>query len=173
MLNRISLSTANLLGVPQTSLIPSWESPDPEPSLLDEDRVRDQLSAAEELHYVGYAEPALIAGGAALTGVLRLRAGPRAGHSASDGAVLSALLATGALSASEHEVLWRLLRAYRRLVRGYAPDCDAALGPREAGAAFAVMVQMLEPSHGVTPAPTDHPRASDSSRHRESVPVPP
>jgi hypothetical protein len=131
--------------VSQTSLASAPEAPELEPSLLDEERVRDQLSAAEELHYVGHAEPALIAAGAALAGVLRLRVGPLVGHSASRGALLEALLATGAVSASEHEVLYRLLRAHRRLTRGYAPDRDADLGPRETGAALATMVRMLEP----------------------------
>ena len=34
--------------------------------VLSEDRVRDQLSAAEELVYVGHEEPAVLATGAAL-----------------------------------------------------------------------------------------------------------
>lgn len=129
----------------QTSPISAREAPDREPFLLDEERVRDQLSAAEELHYVGHAEPALTAAGAALAGVLRLRVGPLVGHSASRGALLEALHATGALSASEHEILYRLLHAHHRLTRGYAPDRDAALAPRETGAALAMMVDMLEP----------------------------
>jgi hypothetical protein len=121
------------------------QAPDLEPSPLDEERVRHQLSAAEELHYVGYAEPALIAAGAALIGVLRLRAGPLAGHSASEGALLEALLTTGPLSPSEHELLSRLSRAYRRLTLGYAPGGDAALAPCDIETALAVMVHILEP----------------------------
>ena len=131
----------------QTSLVSAREAPELESSLLDEERVRDQLSAAEELHYVGHAEPALIAAGAALAGVLRLRAGPLVGHSASRGALLAALHATGALSASEHEILCRLLRAHDRLTRGYAPDRDAALATGETGSALAMMVNMLERLH--------------------------
>lgn len=131
----------------QTSLAPSWEAPDLEPLPLDEERVRHQLSAAEELHYMGYAEPALVAAGAALAGVLRLRARPLAGESASCGELLEALHATGAVSAAEHETLVRLLRAHDRLTRGYLPDGAAALAPCEADAALATMVHMLEPLH--------------------------
>jgi hypothetical protein len=129
--------TASFVSVP--------EAPELEPSPLDEERVRDQLGAAEELHHLGHAEPALVAAGAALTGVLRLRASRLAGHLASDRALLEALLATGSLSAADHDVLHRLLRAYRRLTRGYAPDRDAALARRETGSALAMMVHMLEP----------------------------
>jgi hypothetical protein len=128
----------------QTPLVSARQGPELEPSRLDEEQVRDQLSAAEELHYVGYAEPALIAAGAALTGILRLRPGPLAGHSASEGALLEALFTTGSLSASEHEILHRLLRAYRRLTRGYAPDRDAALTAPEMAASHAMMVHLLE-----------------------------
>lgn len=131
----------------QTPRLFAREAPDLEPLLLDEERVRDQLSAAEELHHVGHAEPALVAAGAALAGVLRLRVGRLAGESASRGALLEALYATGALSPSEHEILYRLLRAHDRLMRGHAPDCDAALTPRETGAALALMVNMLEQLH--------------------------
>jgi hypothetical protein len=131
----------------QASLVSAREVTELESSLLDEGRVRDQLSAAEELHYLGHAEPALVAAGAALAGALRLRAGPLVGHSASGGALLEALHAAGALSASEHEILYRLLRAHHRLTRGYAPDRDAALAPCETAAALAMMVRMLEPLH--------------------------
>jgi hypothetical protein len=136
--------------VTQTSLVASWSTAELEPPPLDEERVRDQLSAAEELHYVGHAEPALISAGAALAGVLRLRGGSLAGNSASGGALLEALLATGALSGGEHELLYRLLRAHHRLTHGYAPDLDAALGPHETAKALALMVHLLE---GLHPAP--------------------
>jgi hypothetical protein len=130
--------------VTQTSLVAPWSAPDLEPPLLDEERVRDQLSAAEELHYVGHSEPALIAAGAALAGVLRLRGGSLAGNSASGGALLEALLATGALTALDHELLYRLLRAHHRLTHGYAPDLDAALTSAETAQALALMVHLLE-----------------------------
>jgi hypothetical protein len=120
--------------------------------VLDEERVRDQLGAAEELHYVGHAEPALVAAGAALAGVLRLRVGPLVGHSASRGAFLEALHASGALSASEQEVLYRLLRASDRLRRGYAPDRDSAVAPYETEATLALIVNMLEPRAEVSPS---------------------
>jgi hypothetical protein len=132
----------------RTPLVSTREVPDEvESFLLDEGRVRDQLSAAEELHYLGHAEPALVAAGAALAGVLRLRAGLLVGHSASCGALVAAVHATGALSVSEYELLSRLLRARDRLTRGYAPDRFAALGTDETGAALAMMVNMLERPH--------------------------
>jgi hypothetical protein len=131
--------------VTQSSLAFGRQAPELELFLLDEERVRDQLSAAEELHHLGHTEPALIAAGSALAGVLRLRVGPLVGHSASRGALLEALHATGAVSASEHEILYRLLRAHHRLTRGYSPAGDAALAPHEAGVALAIMVHMLEP----------------------------
>jgi hypothetical protein len=116
-----------------TSLAAPVVKPDVEPPLLDEERIRDQLSAAEELHYVGHAEPALIAAGAALAGVLRLRGGSLAGRSASG----------GALSELEHELLNRLLRAHQRLTQGYAPDIDT-LTPLETERALTLMVHLLE-----------------------------
>jgi hypothetical protein len=117
---------------------------DVELELLDEERVRDQLCAAEELHHIGHAEPAVIAAGATLAGVLRLRAGLGMGRSASCGALLEALLATGTLSPSDHEILYRLLHAHDQLTRGYAPHPDAALGRRERDAALAILVHMVE-----------------------------
>jgi hypothetical protein len=127
----------------QTPLAAPVVLPEIEPPPLDEERVRDQLSAAEELHYVGHAEPALIAAGAALAGVLRLRGGSLAGYAASGGALLEALLATGALSDLEHDLLHRLLRAHQRLTQGYAPDFDA-LTPVETERALTLMVHLLE-----------------------------
>ena len=132
----------------QTSLAPFWEASELDPPpLLDEERVRDQLSAAEELHYVGHTEPALIAAGAALAAVLRLRGGPLAGNNASSPALLEALLATGAVSDHEHQLLYRLLRAHHRLTHGFAPELDATLAPRETEAAIGLMLQMLEGLH--------------------------
>jgi hypothetical protein len=139
--------------VTQGPLAFASQAPELEPFLLDEDRVRDQLSAAEELHHLGHTEPALIAAGAALAGVLRLRVGPLVGHSASRGALLEALHATGALSASEHEILYRLLRAHHRLTRGYAPARDAALDRCETEAALTAIMHMLEP---LQPARSTH-----------------
>jgi hypothetical protein len=134
--------------VNQTSLAAPFTASDLEPPPLDEERVRDTLSAAEELHYVGHTAPALIAAGAALAGVLRLRGGALAGNSASGGALLEALLATATLSIPEHELLYRLLRAHHRLTHGYAPDVDAALTPAETARALALMVNLLEDLHG-------------------------
>ncbi|MEA2471279.1 MAG: hypothetical protein QOE38_2278 [Thermoleophilaceae bacterium] len=131
---------ANLRAVTESSLASAREVPEP----LDEERVRDQLGAAEELHYLGHAEPAFVAVGAALAGVLRLRAGFLLDHSASCGALLEELRATGAVSVTEHEILCRLVRAHERLTRGYAPDRDAALSRPETGSALATIAQMLE-----------------------------
>ena len=116
--------------------------------MLDEERVRDQLSAAEELAFVGHAEPAMIAAGGALGGVLRLRGGPLAGAEASGGALLEALLANAVVSDCEHELLYRLMRAHRMLTTGYAPDYDAALSPMETAQALALMVHLLEDLYG-------------------------
>jgi hypothetical protein len=134
--------------VTQASLVAPWSTIEIEPPLLDEERVRDQLSAAEELHYVGHAGPALIAAGAALAGVLRIRGSVLAGQLASAGALLEALLANGVVSNPEHELLYRLLRAHMRLTAGYAPDVDASLSPCETAEALAVMVQLLEGPYG-------------------------
>jgi hypothetical protein len=112
--------------------------------LLDEERVRDQLSSAEELHYMGHNGAALIAAGAALAGTLRLCAGPLPARSASCGALLEALRATEVVSIGEHEHLYRLLRAYDRLTRGFAPDEDDVLGPRQREIAHASMARLLE-----------------------------
>jgi hypothetical protein len=134
--------------VTQASLVATWSTTEIEPPLLDEERVRDQLSAAEELHYVGHADPALIAAGATLAGVLRLRGAPLAGQLASGGALLEALLANGVVSSSEHELLYRLLRAHMRFTAGYAPDVDASLSPCETAQALALMVDLLEGPYG-------------------------
>ena len=122
--------------------------PDFEPVPLDEERVRDQLGAAEELHYLGHAEPAMEAAGTALAAVLRLRAGHLAGRSASLGALLEALRAGGALSGPEHENLCQLLRVHTRLTSGYVPDPRDVLFADETGAALATMVNLLESDLG-------------------------
>ena len=112
--------------------------------VLSEDRVRDQLSAAEELIYVGHREPALVAAGAALEGALRLSAAGVAGPGASAAALLEALLALRALDDREHELLYEALEARDRLVRGYAPEYEAPLNPDRAHAVLAIVVRLLE-----------------------------
>jgi hypothetical protein len=131
----------------ETSFASAGEAPRLEPFLLDEDRVRDQLGAAEELHHLGHAEPAQVAAGAALAGVLRLRAGFPLGSSASCQVLLEAFRASRAVSVAQHEILCRLLRVHDRLTRGYAPDRDAALARRETGSALATIMHLLEPLH--------------------------
>jgi hypothetical protein len=117
---------------------------EPYVEVLDEERVRDQLSAAEELMYLGHREPALVATGAALEGALRLRGGSLAGHSASAGALLEALLATMTINDSEHERLYRVLTACERLAHGYAPDLEVTLSKTGVEDALAIVIRMLE-----------------------------
>ena len=112
--------------------------------VLDEDLVRDQLSAAEELIYVGHREPALVAAGAALEGALRLSARALAGPGASAAALLEALLALRALDDREYDLLYEALEARDRLVRGYAPECDAAVDRERIEAVLAIVVRLLE-----------------------------
>ncbi|MEA2440380.1 MAG: hypothetical protein QOH76_1804 [Thermoleophilaceae bacterium] len=118
--------------------------PDFDVVLLDEDVVRDQLSAAEELIYVGHREPALVAAGAALEGALRLRGGELAGPRASAAALLEALLALQTVDDGEYELLYEALEARDRLICGYAPESEAAVRPERIGAVLAIVVRLLE-----------------------------
>jgi hypothetical protein len=111
--------------------------------ILSESRVRDQLSAAEELAYVGHREPALVAAGAALEGALRLSAGGVAGHGASAAALLEALLALQALDDLEYDVLYEALEARDRLVRGYAPE-EGAADPQRIDDVLTIVIRLLE-----------------------------
>jgi hypothetical protein len=116
-----------------------------EAEVLGEDLVRDQLSAAEELIYVGYREPALVAAGAALEGALRLSAGGVAGPTASAAALLEALLAMRMLRDTEYDLLYEALEARDRLVRGYAPEDDAVVRPDRIRSVLVIVVRLLEP----------------------------
>jgi hypothetical protein len=111
--------------------------------LLGEHRVRDQLSAAEELLYVGHREPALVAAGAALEGTLRLSAGGVAGPGASAAALLEALLALRALDDREYDLLYETLEDRDKLVRGYAPT-EGAADPARIAEVFTIVVRLLE-----------------------------
>src|SRR3954464_5822093 len=73
--------------------------------ILGENRVRDQLSAAEELVYVGHREPALLAAGGELEGGPPLSAGGVLCPGASAAALLDAALALRALDDRESLVL--------------------------------------------------------------------
>src|SRR3954452_15823100 len=119
----------------------------PQPALdfeiLSENLVRDQLSAAEELIYVGHREPALVAAGAALEGALRLSAGGVAGPGASAAALLEALLALRALDDREYDVLYESLEARDRLVCGYAPE-EGAAEPERISEVLAIVIRLLE-----------------------------
>jgi uncharacterized protein YutE (UPF0331/DUF86 family) len=112
--------------------------------VLSEDRVRDQLSAAEELAYVGHEEPAVLATGAALEGALRLTGGKVAGFEASAGALLEALLAKGWIDDGEYELLYRVLTVRDRLVHGYAPDDDSHVDTCGTHASLRIVVRLLE-----------------------------
>ena len=116
-----------------------------EAEVLGEDLVRDQLSAAEELIYVGHREPALVAAGAALEGALRLSAGGLAGPTASAAALLEALLAMRMLRDTEYDLLYEALEARDRLVRGYVPDDDAVVRPDRIRSVLVIVVRLLEP----------------------------
>jgi hypothetical protein len=123
---------------------------DVENGILSEESIRDQLSAAEELVYVGHKEPALVAAGAALEGALRFGAGRLAGPTASAGALLEALLSTGAIDDYEHEVLIDALAARDRLIHGYAPQHADATEPDRLWLTLQVATRLLEP-----PGPAD------------------
>jgi uncharacterized protein YutE (UPF0331/DUF86 family) len=113
--------------------------------ILSEESVRDQLSAAEELVYVGHREPALVAAGAALEGALRVRAGGMAGPNASVGALLEALLSMGAVDEGEYDLLLHALAARDRLIHGYSPQrCDTT-DPDRIWSVLQVTIRLLEP----------------------------
>ena len=115
--------------------------------VLHEERVRDQLSAAEELGFLGHREAALLAAGAALEGALRLRGGGRAGSTASGPALVEAVLAGGEVSASECDLLLDALKARDQLVRGYALLDDSLVEPERIGALITVVIRLLEDVH--------------------------
>jgi hypothetical protein len=117
---------------------------DVDDGILSEESVRDQLSAAEELAYVGHREPALVAAGAALEGALRFRAGQIAGPTASAGALLEALLAMKAIDDVEHEILIDGLAARDRLMHGYAPERAEVTEPERICLILRVAMRLLE-----------------------------
>jgi hypothetical protein len=117
-----------------------------EGEILDEERVRDQVSVAEELLHMGYREPAVVAGGAAIEGVIRIAGGVLAGYGATAGALLEALLASRAVDEEELGALSELLLARDRLVHGFAlEDPDLADADRLA-ALLEVGIRLLEPT---------------------------
>jgi hypothetical protein len=117
---------------------------DVDAGILSEESVRDQLSAAEELCYIGHQEPALVAAGAALEGALRRRGSALAGERASVGALLEALLSTGVLRDHEYEVVAVTLDARDRLAHGYAPLLAEATDPDLIRAVLALTHRLLE-----------------------------
>jgi hypothetical protein len=123
----------------------SLARPSVDTGILSEESVRDQLSAAEELVYVGHKEPALVAAGAALEGALRFGAARIAGPTASAGALLEALLAAGAINDEEHGVVIDALEARDRLIHGYTPERSEATDPERIWLVLQVAVRLLEP----------------------------
>src|SRR3954468_10314257 len=88
--------------------------------LLDEARIRDQLSAAEELAYVGHEEPAVVAAGAALEGALRLSCGGPVDRQLTS--ILGELEDAEVLDSSEVELATVLIDARDHLIHGWEPD---------------------------------------------------
>lgn len=115
-------------------------------SILPEDYVRDQLSAAEELLFTGHREPALVAAGAGVEGALRLAAGSLAGEDASAGALLEALLAAGTIDERENELVFSVLCARDRLIHGFVPVHLHAIGPQTVIRVVAIALRLLEPA---------------------------
>lgn len=113
-------------------------------SILPEDYIRDQLSAAEELLFTGHREPALVAAGAGVEGALRLVGGRAAGEEASAGALLEALLAAGAIDELENELVFSVLCTRDRLVHGFVPLHPA--GPDVVLRVVAIALRLLEPA---------------------------
>jgi hypothetical protein len=114
------------------------------PQLLDEQRVRDQLSAAEELAYFGHAEPAIVAAGAALEGALRLSSGgPPDAQVAS---ILADLRAAHVLDAAEQDLIVALLAARDRLIHGWHPNARQLDTRRNLHIAFGIVARLLEPA---------------------------
>ena len=115
-------------------------------SILPEDYVRDQLSAAEELLFTGHREPALVAAGAGVEGALRLVGRAAAGEEASAGALLEALLAAGAIDELENELVFSVLCARDRLVHGFVPLQIHAAGPEVVLRVVGIALRLLEPA---------------------------
>jgi hypothetical protein len=120
--------------------------------MLSEESVRDQLSAAEELLYVGHKEPAVVATGAALEGALRVGAARFAGPTASARALLEALLAIDAIDDDEREMILDALEARDRLIHGYTPEHADATDPDRIWCSLQLAVRLLEPSPRTAPA---------------------
>jgi hypothetical protein len=124
----------------------------PDSGVLSEESVRDQLSAAEELLYVGHREPAVVATGAALEGALRVGAARLAGPMASARALLEALLAIDAIDDDERDMVLDALEARDRLIHGYTPEDADATDPDRIWCGLQLAVRLLEPSARTIPA---------------------
>jgi uncharacterized protein YutE (UPF0331/DUF86 family) len=118
--------------------------------ILTEDRVRDQVSAAEELLFLGHREPAFVAAGVAAEGALRLSAAGLAGPTASPAALLEALLAMRAITDFEYDLLLEALKVRDALVRGYAPADPTAIDHDRVAHVVAITIRLLEYVHATS-----------------------
>jgi hypothetical protein len=117
------------------------------PLLLDAERIRDQLSAAEELAYMGHDGPAVVAAGAALEGALRLSSEHLA--DAPVALVLAELRVADVLDATELDLASDLIDARDHLIHGWQPDGRQLDIGRGLGVAFSLTARLLEPSDPV------------------------
>ena len=110
------------------------------PAVLDEEQVRDQVAAAEELAHLGHDYPAAVAAGAAIEASLRLRSG----SSASAEEMLDHLWHQGAVADLEHERLRRTVAVGEQLTHGFVPRDSVAASPERVRAALEVAIRLLE-----------------------------
>lgn len=129
--------------------------PEADNLLLDEEQVRDQVAAAEQLIYLGHAYPALVAAGAAIEGALRLRCHALAGSAAARlrctpdakaaaHELLEALWRFGDVADIEHERLRKALVARAHLNHGFAPRDPVTATPERTQAALDIALRLLE-----------------------------
>jgi hypothetical protein len=89
----------------------------PAAALLDPERVWDEISAAEEMLYLGHADAAAILAGAALEAALRLREDAA-------GVPVDQLVAALPIARRDRARAERAISARDRLIRGYAEQPD-------------------------------------------------
>jgi DNA-binding CsgD family transcriptional regulator len=111
-------------------------------SVLPEDYVRDQLSAAEELVFTGHREPAVVAAGAGIEGAVRLSS-RESDSSLSANELLESLQASGVVDRGEAAELGRVLAARDYLIHGLVPGAEAVPQP-DVMQAVAIALRLLE-----------------------------
>jgi hypothetical protein len=129
------------------------------PRTLDEEQVRDQVAAAEELAWGGLGLPAAVLAGAAIEGMLRLRVGDDMPATASAGELLEELWHEGAVAELEQERLRRILAARDLLSHGFLPNDAASAAPERVQAALDITVRLME----------DLPRAAEAAEAGEET----